>query len=174
VSFDEEYRIAERALSAYELADSTEPVFPPAAQRIRRARETLGLTQEVATRWGEQVSMYWDLELYDAEVFTVISVRQVYRLAVVLGTSVNAVLFGGEPAMNSPKMPYTDVVSRLRVRMADDAISPEQLGDHIGWDIRGLLADSDALGDLPIDGLRAVCQAAGVDWMSVLSIERTG
>jgi transcriptional regulator with XRE-family HTH domain len=103
MSFAAERAMAEQALSNYERDEPAEPVFPPAAERIRRARQALGLTQEdVARRWGEQTSMYWDLELFDAEAFTVISVRQLERLASVLGTSANALLFGEEPASPGP------------------------------------------------------------------------
>jgi transcriptional regulator with XRE-family HTH domain len=169
VDFVEERLMAEQALSASELDETVERTFPPAAHRILRAREALALTQDdVASRWGEQASMYWDLELYDDEVFTNISVRQLQRLAAVLGTSVNALLFGEEAASNFPSAPYVDVVARLRVRMADDAISLEQLGDRIGWEIRPLFTDPGTLGELPISGLRSVCRAAGVDWVSVL------
>ena len=95
MSFSAERAMAEQALSSYESEERVEPLFPPAALRILRAREALGLTQdEVANRWGEQPSMYWDLELYDDEAFTVISVRQLQRLAVVLATSVSACFSG--------------------------------------------------------------------------------
>jgi transcriptional regulator with XRE-family HTH domain len=120
VGFVEERLMAEQALSASELDETVERTFPPAAHRIRRAREALALTQDdVASRWGEHASMYWDLELYDDDVFANISVRQLQRLAAVLGTSVNALLFGEEPASNLPSAPYVDVVARLRVRMAE-------------------------------------------------------
>lgn len=72
------------------------PVLRPAeVNRVgftaERELAALGLTQdEVANRWGEQPSMYWDLELSDDEAFTVISVRQLQRLAAVLGTSASA------------------------------------------------------------------------------------
>ena len=86
--------MAEQALSASELDETVERTFPPAAHRILRAREALALTQDdVASRWGEQASMYWDLELYDDEVFTNISVRQFQRVAEGLGTSVDALAF---------------------------------------------------------------------------------
>ena len=71
MGFAAERAMAEQALSNYERDEPAEPVFPPAAERIRRARQALGLTQEdVARRWGEQTSMYWDLELFDDEAFT--------------------------------------------------------------------------------------------------------
>jgi transcriptional regulator with XRE-family HTH domain len=169
MGFTEEHLMAEQGLSAYERGETAEPL-PPVARRILRAREALGLTQdEVAARWGEQVSMYWDLELYDDEAFTVISVRQLQRLAAVLRTSVNALLFGEEPVPTLPGVSYDDVVARLRVRMVEDAVSADQLGDRIGWDIRQLLNDPSTFCEWPIDGLRSVCLAADVNWVEVVS-----
>ena len=170
VGFAAERELAEQALASYERDDPTEPVFPPAAQRILRAREASGLTQDdVASRWGEQVSMYWDLELYNDEAFTVISVRQLQRLAAVLGTSATALLFGEDPAVPEAGATYADVVARLQVRMTEDAVSIEELGDRVGWDLRALFAEPGTLGDLPVDGLRSVCRVADVDWVTVLS-----
>jgi transcriptional regulator with XRE-family HTH domain len=170
VGFDAERALAEQALASYELDDAADIVFPAAAQRIRRAREDLTLTQDdVASRWGEQVSMYWDLELFDDEAFTVISVRQLQRLASVLETTVNALLFGEDPAATLPIARYRDVIARLEVRMAEDGISIDQLGDRIGWELGPLLADPGALGDLPVSGLWSICRAAEVDWVGVVN-----
>jgi transcriptional regulator with XRE-family HTH domain len=170
VGFAAERAMAEQALSDYERDDATEPVFPPAAARIRRAREALGLTQDdVARRWEEQPSMYWDLELFDDEAFTVISVRQLLRLASVLGSSASALLFGEEPASPDPGITYADVLARLQVRQTDDGVDLEQLGESVGWDLRAFFADPGTLADMPIDGLRSVCRAAAVDWVTVLS-----
>jgi transcriptional regulator with XRE-family HTH domain len=168
VGFADERALTEQALTAYDL-DNAECMFPPVAQRILRAREALGLTQQdVAARWGEQASMYWDLELYDDEAFTVISTEQFRRLAAVLGASVSALLFGEEPSSEPPATSYAEVVARLRAKMAEEAISVEQLGDRIGWELHELFMDPDKLGDLPICGLRSVCQAAGIDWFAVV------
>ena len=162
--------MAEQALASYERDDTAELVFPGAAQRIRHAREALSLTQdEVASRWGEQVSMYWDLELFDDEAFTVISVRQLQRLASVLETTVNVLLFGDGPSATLPTEQYSAVIARLEVRMAEDAISIDQLGDRIGWDLGPFLNDPGALGDLPVAGLWSVCRAANVDWVGVVN-----
>jgi transcriptional regulator with XRE-family HTH domain len=173
MSFASERTIADHALSMYEQNAVDDAVFPLAAQRIRRAREAAGLTQDdLANQWGEQPSMYWDLELYDEEVFTVISVRQLQRLASVLNTSVNRVLFGDEPALPLPATRYVEVMARLEARVSEGHVSVEQLGDEIGWDLEPLLTDPSSLGDLPIAGLWSVCRAANVDWVAVVDTQQ--
>ena len=118
---------------------------------------------------GRAALEYWDLELYDDEAFTVISVRQLQRLAAVLGTSASALLFGEDPGLAEPNASYADVVTRLHVRMTNDGVGVEQLGNDVGWDLNALFADPATLGDMPIDGLRSVCRVANVDWVTVLS-----
>ena len=175
MGFESQRAVAERAIALYEGNGAEEPPFPPAAQRIRQAREATGLTQgEVASRWGEQPSMYWDLELYDEEVFTVISVRELQRLSSALKTSVNHLLFGEEPPSPLPSTRYADVVVGLQARLSAGHRSVEQLGDEIGWDLEPLLTDPTNLGDLPIVGLWAVCRAANVDWVSVVNTPHAG
>ena len=174
MGFAEERVMAEQALAAYDLETAEERAFPPVAQRILRAREAVGLTQsDVAARWGEPVSMYWDLEFHDDEAFTVVSVKQLQQLAVVLGTSVTALLFGEEP-FELPAAGYSEIVARLHARLAEEKVSVEELGERIGWELAPLLADPDALGDLPICAMRSVCQAAGIDWVAPLRTERAG
>lgn len=161
--------MAEQAMALYDRG--SEATFPPAAARFLRAREARGLTQDdVAARWGEPPSMYWDLELYDDEAFTVVSVEQLRRLAAVLGTSVSVLLFDDEPSSEVAGVSYEEVITRLRERMAKDRVSVEQLGDQIGWELQPLLDDPGALGDLPVYALRSICRAAGVDWVGVLGM----
>jgi len=174
VGFAEERAMAEQALAAYDLETAEERAFPPVAQRILRAREAAGLSHvDVAARWGEPVSMYWDLEFHDDEAFTVVSVKELQRLAVVLGTSVAALLFGEEP-LELSAAGYSEIVARLRARLAEEKVSVEELSDRVGWELGPLLTDPDALGDLPICAVRSVCQAAGIDWVAPLSMQRAG
>jgi transcriptional regulator with XRE-family HTH domain len=170
VGFAEERDMAEQALAAYDLETVEERAFPPVAQRILRAREAAGLTHvDVAARWGEPVSMYWDLEFHDDEAFTVVSVKQLQRLAVVLGTTVTTLLFGEDPSELPAAAGYSEIVARLRARLAEEPVSVEVLSDRIGWELEPLFADPGALGDLPICAMRSVCHAAGIDWVAPLS-----
>ena len=89
--------------------------------------------------------------------------RQLQRLASVLGTSANTLLFGEEPALAESVATYADVVARLHVRMTNDGVDVEQLGNEVGWDLDAFLTDPEALGEVPIDGLRSVCRVANVD-----------
>jgi len=170
VGFADERLIAERALALADLDDGGEPVFPPVARRFLEARESLGITQgEVAAQWGEQPSMYWDLELHDSEAFNVISVQDLVTLGAILRVSVMHLLFGQEPPPELAATTYSEVARRLRAQMNDRAMSVDQMSDLVGWKLEEYLDDPDKLAELPIFGLRWVCNAVEVDWATTLA-----
>ena len=168
--FADERDIVERALELAALDDGREPVFPAVASRFRQARETLGLTQSaVAAQWGQEPSMYWDLEFHDDEAFDVISVQDLVTLAAILRVSVMHLLFGDEPIPGLVTTTYTDVVRRLRANMDARRMTVDEMSDLVGWELREYLDDPDQLATLPISGLRPICKAADVDWATTLT-----
>jgi transcriptional regulator with XRE-family HTH domain len=170
VGFVEERELAERALVVGDRDDDEEPEFPPAAKRFEQAREGLGLTQaDVAERWHQPVSMYWDLEFHDSEAFDVISVRDLMCLADILQVSVFHLLFGGEPPAPIPMVSYEEVVRRLRQKMEEKGMSVDEMSDAVGIELREYLEDSERMAELPISGLRWICRAVDVEWVEVLS-----
>jgi hypothetical protein len=170
VGFADEREMAERALAAADVEAGGEPVFPPVARRFLQAREALGLTpSEVAAQWGEQPSMYWDLELFDSEAFDVVSVQDLVTLAAVLRVSVMNLLFGEEPSPRMPPTAYSEIARRVRAEMTARSMSVEQMSEEVGWELAEYLRDPDKLSDLPIFALRWICKAADADWATTLS-----
>jgi len=170
VGFAADRELAERTLAGYDADDGREPVFPPVARRFLEAREAQELSREdVAVRWGQPVSMYWDLEFHDDEAFTVIAVRDLVILAGILRTPLMRLLFGEEPAPPLPALPYSEVARRLHSRIADEGMSADELSELAGWEVAGYLDAADKLADLPICGFRSVCRVAGVDWVAALA-----
>lgn len=174
MAFATERELADRALAIHDAGDDREPVFPPVARRFLEAREALGLTQDdVASRWGQPRSMYWDLEFHDDEAFTVIAVRDLVILAGILRTSLMRLLFGDEPSPPLPAVSYSDVVSRLHARITNEPISVADLSELAGWELAAYLDEPEKLADLPICGLRSICLAAGVDWAAALAFQHS-
>ena len=169
MGFAEERDQAERALAAVDQDGGEEIDFPPVAERFTRAREALGLSQpEVAERWDQPVSMYWDLEFHDSEAFDVISVQDLISLASILQVSVNYLLFGEEPSSPIVPVSYLEVVRRLREKMEAEKLSVDRMGDLVGVEIREYLQEPERLAELPIFLLRGICQVVGVDWAATL------
>jgi hypothetical protein len=170
VGFQEERDLAERALASADRDDGEPPEFPPVARRFERAREALGLSQaEVAERWQQPTSMYWDLEFHDSEAFDVISVGDLSRLASILQVSMFYLLFGEEPSSPVPTVSYSEIVRRIGETMAAKGLSIDEMGDAVGVELRDYMHDPDRLSELPIFELRWVCQAVGVNWVEALA-----
>ena len=170
MGFREERDLAERALAAADRDDGEEPEFTPVARRFERAREALGLSQaDVAERWQQPTSMYWDLEFHDSEAFDVISVGDLSRLAGILQVSVFYLLFGEDPSPSLVPVSYSEIVRRIDETMAAKGLSIDEMGDAVGVELRDYMHDPDRLSELPIFELRWICQAVGVKWVEALA-----
>ena len=175
MGFAAERELVERALAIGESADAREPLFPPVARRFLQAREAVGLTrEEVAARWGQPPSMYWDLEFHDDEAFTVVAVCDLVILGAILRTPLMRLLFGEEPSPPLAALPWSDVARRLHARMQDEAIAAADLSDMAGWELAEYLDTPEKLAELPICGLRSICRVAGVDWAAALATAARG
>jgi hypothetical protein len=136
--------------------------------RMRGARERLGLTPEaVASKMGLAAPWYYDLEAYPDEVFSTVSLAHLQVLGQTLELEPAKILVGGT---SSPihRREFRDVVDGLERRMESEGLDAETLGERLGWDIRGVLADPQQLWNFNVTGLRDVCQGVGVDWLAVL------
>lgn len=170
MGFADERELIDRALAHDDSADEGDAEFPPVARRFAEAREARRLTMEdVAAQWGQPPSMYWDLEFHDDEAFSTVSVGELVNLGEILHVSVMQLLFGGEPPPELSVVTCSEVAHRLHSVMRERAISADQLGELAGWDVAEYLENPDKLADLPIFGLRRICEVAGVDWAAVLA-----
>ena len=171
MGFPEERELAERALAAADRDDGEETEFPPVAQRFERAREALGLSQaDVAGRWQQPTSMYWDLEFHDSEAFDVISVGDLSRLAGILQVSVFYLLFGEEPSSPVRTVSYSEIVRRIGEAMAAKRMSVDEMSDAVGVELADYMENPDRLSELPIFELRWICREVGVDWVEALAV----
>jgi hypothetical protein len=170
VSYAEERELVERALAAADQDDGEEIEFPPVAERFTRAREALGLSQaDVAERWHQPPSMYWDLEFHDNEAFDVISVDDLVNLAKILQVTPDYLLFGEEPPSPVAPVSYSEIVRRLREKMEAENLSVDRIGDIVNVEIREYLQEPERLGELPIFLLRGICNVVDVDWAATLT-----
>ena len=149
--------------------DAGRPKRPPTAQRIQAARQRAGLSHEVvASRVGLDLPSYYDLEAFDEEAFTVISLRQLCSLASVLGVSARA-LVGDDPA-ELPAVAPSAVVEQIRAGLGGDPPDVDAFSARVGWDVAAVLDDPEWIwDDWCVDALADICGAIGVHWLAVLA-----
>lgn len=136
-------------------------------ERIRAARERSGRELgEAAHDLGVSFEGFRDLEDYEDEVSTAFSLREIERLARILGVTPAYILEGDRP------MPAPVSFSELSRAVADavraaggDAAA---WGERVGWDVEPLLRDPEEIWNLNVDGLRDIAGAVGIDWRALL------
>lgn len=143
--------------------------WPSVARRIRQARLQLGLTDtDVAGRLTMTIHSYWDLEHHDDEAFTVASLECLTALGHILRVEPRSLLLGSEEKGVTQTITFSDISERLAERLAQEGANVEQLGDTIGWDVRPILANSQALRGYDVEALYNICKALGLDWVAAL------
>jgi transcriptional regulator with XRE-family HTH domain len=162
--------LADAALASLNSNHPSDAPWPPVAQRVRTARERLGLSQsELAARLGLRPSEYWDIELHDDEAFTVFPVSGLETLSNILNVPLFELLFGAKMEPTQPRVSYEDVAAGVRALASREKLTVDELSERAGWELAPLLDNPTALGQFNLSGLRDVCELAGVDWFSVLS-----
>jgi transcriptional regulator with XRE-family HTH domain len=137
------------------------------AEAIRRARERTGRSEaELAAEIGITLEWYADLERYDDEFETTITVHQARQLATLLNTSMLELLGHPFPAA-SPASPTLRALVRER---ASDEVSLRALEERVGWELEPLMDDSQDFDSLvPITAYVQIAAALGVDWRQLLA-----
>jgi hypothetical protein len=144
---------------------------PPVADRIRLARTALGIEPGVAAaRLGVNFESYADLEWFDDEVFTTLSLTEVLSLAEMLHLSAVELLTTDDHGARTAAVSMSSLMKTVRARIKEEGTTVESFGDRIGWDIASAVADpSSAWQDWNVDCLIDVCTAVGVEWPAILS-----
>jgi transcriptional regulator with XRE-family HTH domain len=111
---------------------------------------------EVARRLKTTVHSYGDLERFDDEAFTVLSLEQLLDLGKALNVEPRVLLLGEEVAASTSTITFGDIAARLADRIAREGQTIDEFGDRIGWDVEPVLKDP------------TICTAAGLDWVAAL------
>jgi len=133
--------------------------------RLSRLRESRGLRPEdVARKLGMSLPSYFDLEAYLDDLTCAISIRDLRALCAILETSPSALLSSESEIVAIP----TSFVDRLVAHLERIGQDARTFSSAVGWDVEGMLANADEVGDLNVDGFKAICAAIGLNWLTVL------
>lgn len=143
------------------------PSTPP--ERIRAARERAGLElSDMADQLGLPFAHYCDLEDFEDEAWTTISIATLQKLARILRLTPLTILEGEKVIQPSRRLSFADFSAAVAASVREAGGDAEAWGDNAGWDVGPILEDPEEVWNLDADGLRDIAEAAGVDWRSVL------
>ena len=144
---------------------------PPAAKRIKEAREKAGLSPEkVAEIVGLSIAAYDDLEEDDDEAFMCVSLGQLRSLAEILLIKPMQVVEKNIDYRNQEVITVTQLAERIRENIKYNSEDVESFGERVGWDVSSALEDPNNIWkDWNLDGLQDICNAVGVNWENVLN-----
>jgi transcriptional regulator with XRE-family HTH domain len=152
-------------------SDELEAVdFPPVADRIRDARVQAGLSlDDVARRIGITSESCRDLELYDYEAFTVVSIKELAELGGILGVQPRVLLLGRDGEGGKHTLTCEDVTAHVAKKISQNGLTEDQLSEEIGWDIIPLLRDPLLLlSDYTVEALYDICKIVDCDWVAAI------
>ena len=144
---------------------------PPYAARLRTAREQTGRSIDtMAALLGMTREAYWDLESYDDEVLTCISIAQCAVLCRTLGMAPHTLF--AEESSDEPGAINLEVLGlKITAHLQAEQMDLSAFEERVGWDVATWLERPQAFftARYPVDALRDICQAIGVNWVTVLS-----
>lgn len=144
---------------------------PPYAARLRTAREQTGRSiDEMAALLGVTREAYWDLESYDDEVLTCLSIAQVAGLCRTLGLAPRAVF--AEESRDEPGAITLEVLGlKIQAHLQAEQMDLSAFEARVGWDVATWLERPQEFftARYPVEALRDICQAIGVNWVAALS-----
>jgi DNA-binding XRE family transcriptional regulator len=145
--------------------------MPPYAARLRTAREQAGRSlDEMAALLGVTREAYWDLESYDDEVLTCLSLAQVVVLCRTLGLAPRALFAeesGDEPGAITLEALRLKMTAHLQAEQMDLAAFEARVGWEVAtWLERPLKLCTERYN---VDALRDICKEIGVNWVTTLS-----
>lgn len=138
------------------------------AERIRTLRQRVGKSaDEIALLAGLGDMAYFDLESYDDELRTVLSLTQVKRLADAFGVPA-AALFSDDVAKSEHRVSYDELVALVKGHV-DSGVSREAIEEEIGWDLGAFFESEEiAFSEYGVEFLQALCTRLRIDWIAAL------
>ena len=132
---------------------------------LKRLRLALGTpVDSLARAVNISTASYWDLENLEHELEEALSLTELTKLATELRVAPSA-LFSGAPCAT---VTTETLAQAIREYLASRGESVSDFEDKVGWDVAEALKDPGLFLGFNVDGLRAVCEAVGIDWLGVL------
>jgi transcriptional regulator with XRE-family HTH domain len=140
------------------------------AQKIRFCRVSAGKSvQQIAEDLGLNDAWYRDLESYDDELASTLTLPQALQLASLLGVRLHELVAEATPSI---QIGLLDLPPMVAAHTAREGISIEDLEERVGWELQAFLQSPlKAAAELPIKFLQDISGALGINWLSLVPEE---
>ncbi len=138
------------------------------AAQVRNYRVRAGRSRkEVAEHLGINEAWYDDLEKYDEELTSTLTLFQAVALASFLGVRLRELIAD----TNAPRVSLSilDLPPRIRSHIERKGMTVEQLEEELGWEIGEFLeSPMKVAAESPIVFLEAISELLGINWLSMV------
>jgi transcriptional regulator with XRE-family HTH domain len=132
---------------------------------IRARRLALGLEPEkVARQVGLEPSSYYDLEGFESELPTSVSLGEIARLEDILNFDVREAFSAWS---GRPEVTLDGLSDAIKKHLQEVKLTVNEFENAIGWEIDSMLANPHSALDWNLDCLRDVCKTLGIPWESI-------
>jgi len=132
---------------------------------IRERRLALGLEPEkVARQVGLEPSSYYDLEGFETELSTSVSLGDIARLEDILNFDVREAFSGWS---GRPELTLEGLSDAIKKHLREVNLTVNEFEDAIGWEVDSILANPHSALDWNLDCLRDICRTLGIRWESI-------
>ena len=138
------------------------------AGKIRFLRVRAGKSaQEIAAGLGLNESWYRDLESYDDELASTLTMFQAQQLAWLLGVRLADLV--EETAPTGGEIALLDLPSMVEAHLARESMSIADFEERIGWELQAFLESPVRVAaEVPVMFVQDLSAALGINWQSLL------
>ncbi|MBK6779907.1 MAG: hypothetical protein IPJ57_14925 [Gemmatimonadetes bacterium] len=145
------------------------PSYPPCASRLHDLLARAELSHDaVAQCIGLNADWVRDLQAFDHELYSNVSLAQLQRLAYLLNTDASTLLLAPPLPQDVVHLTFEQLVQKVREHLRSSNTGIEAFGESVGWDVSSALSNPHACWEWCPDEVVDVAGALGIPWQSVL------
>lgn len=142
---------------------------PDYGKRLREARERSGKSiGEMASLLGISWEWYNDVEGFDDEITSTLSLHQLVLLSKAIGIDLVDFFSNGAPKP-AHSVSLDTLAEKINEYFTAHNLTVAEFEEDVGWEVANCLTEPSQFMNFNLDGLIDVTRPLGVDWRAVLA-----
>ncbi len=140
--------------------------------RISRLRLARGLkAEDIAKKLDISIHTYHDLESYDDELTSVLTLEEAFTLASLLQTTLKELILGEKGKETHQEKNFPQLVEEINLYMSQNNFTLDQLEDNSGWNLTEFMDNPNTAWDKPIFFLQDIAKSINTNWENYIPRE---